>query len=573
MDTKFRKAILFGWIALAAVTVFVFVVQSTPRAHFEASASNPSDHLGLSWTDIIPNDQLKWVDCYSEHQCARLNVPLNYSEPNGERAVIAITRYPAAVPPGSPAYRGPVLFNPGGPGGSGVAFVALAGSSLAQFVGPEFDIIGFDPRGVAHSTPHVSLFDTGMERAMWHDMLVRELNTSDGVAHAWARAQINGHLAAERAGDYLAHINTDNTARDMLRIVEAHGMEKLQYWGFSYGTVLGAVFASMFPDKVGRIVIDGVLDADNYFDTLWSHSLFDTDHALQSFFDGCAAAGPAGCAFYAPTPEEVSKNLTALYESIRARPIPVHTASGYRLVDFASLRLGVFSALYSPQPMFSLGADVLAALARGDWSSPTLDLLLEPVFECSCDPTEHQFDAVGDAMLAIICNDGRVVPSDFEDSEQHYANMTKASDWGSILASIRIACSGWPDGPKKHFQGPVGGNTSTPMLIIGNTADPITPLWAAKKTAGVFPGSVVLTQDCAGHTSLAAASPCTWGHIREYFETGALPDAGTICPVVGSPFPNTSPFKGAFGVGNLFCEEWVVRRDYHWLNTSFAGSF
>ncbi|KAJ7440144.1 TAP-like protein-domain-containing protein, partial [Mycena latifolia] len=488
-----------------------------------------------------PSDELRWVDCYSGHQCARLNVPLNYSVPNGEKAVIAMTRYPAAVPPDSPPYRGPVLFNPGGPGGSGVEFVAVAGSALAEIIGPEFDIIGFDPRGVAHSTPRVSLFETDAERALWHEMLPQELNASaDAVARAWARAQVNGRLATERAGEYLAHINTDNTARDMLRIVEAHGMEKLQYWGISYGTVLGAVFATMFPDKVGRIVIDGVLDAEDYFDTLWFHNLFDTDRALQAFFDGCAATGPEGCAFYAPTPEEISKNLTALYESIRARPIPVHTASGHTLVDLALLRLLVFSAIYWPQIMFSPLAEILAALSRGDGSSPILNLLVAPVFECSCDPTAHQFDAVEDAGLAITCTDGRGVPSDFGKIEQYYANMTKMSGWGSILASVRIACSGWPDAPKKHFQGPVGGNTSAPMLIIGNMADPITPLWAAKKTAEAFPGSVVLTQDCPGHTSLAAASPCTWGHIREYFNSGALPPAGTVCPVVGSPFPNTS---------------------------------
>ncbi|KAJ7689457.1 TAP-like protein-domain-containing protein [Mycena rosella] len=552
MNTNFRKSVLAGWAALVALACFAYVVQSTPRLGprtYEApttkksEASTGSDSgAHFSWADVIPSDNLKWVDCYLEHQCARLNMPLNYSEPDGEKAVIAMTRYPAAVPADSPLYRGPVLFNPGGPGGSGVTFIALAGSALAQIVGPQFDVIGFDPRGVAHSTPRVSLFETDVERVLWDDAVPRELNASeDGVARAWARAQINGRLAAERAGEYLPHVNTENTARDMLRIVEAHGMEKLQYWGISYGSVLGAVFATLFPDKVERIVIDGVVDAENYFDTLWSHNLFDTDRALQAFFDGCVAAGPAGCAFYAPTAEAISQNLTTLYESIRARPTPVHTGSGYGLVDFSFLRALVFSALYWPLTLFSPLADILAGLARED-GAPIFELFPQPPFQCSCDPAEHQFDAVPDATVAIICNDGRTVPSDFGDIEQYYAGMTKTSSWGSMLASVRIACSGWPDFPKKHFQGPVGANTSIPMLIIGNTADPITPLWAqvdaAEKTAKAFPGSVVLTQDCPGHTSLAAPSPCTWGHIREYFRSGTLPAADTVCPVIGSPFPD-----------------------------------
>jgi pimeloyl-ACP methyl ester carboxylesterase len=154
------------------------------------------------------------------------------------------------VPVDSPLYRGPVLFNPGGPGGSGVTFVALAGPALSQIIGPEFDVVGFDPRGksssaakqhaddyfqgVAHSTPRVSLFATDVERLLWQSTQVGDLNaTADAVARTWARAQISGRLAAERAADILPHINTDNTARDMLRIVEAHGQKKLQYWGFS----------------------------------------------------------------------------------------------------------------------------------------------------------------------------------------------------------------------------------------------------------------------------------------------------------------------------------------------------
>ncbi|KAJ7777630.1 alpha/beta hydrolase fold-domain-containing protein [Mycena maculata] len=463
----------------------------------------------------------------------QMSVPLNYSEPHGEKAAIAITRYPAAVPADSPLYHGPILFNPGSPGGSGVALIASAGSVLAQIIGPEFDIVGFDPRGVSHSTLHVSLFETDIERALWDDVVVRDMNTSaDTVGRQWACAQVNGHLASERAGNYLPHINTENTARDMMRIVEAHGREKLQYWGFSYGSVLGAVFASIFPDNVGHLIIDGVVDTEDYFDTdyslaLWANNMVDADKAMQTFFDGCSAAGPDGCAFYAPTPD-----------SIRTQPIPVRTPSNYGLVDLALLRRVILDVLYAPQGYFAPLAEVLAALTRSD-GAPLFELpFLDPTFECSCEPTDHQADVLLDqeALMAIICNDGRAVPSGFEEAERHYKNMLLASDWGfgGLFASIRISCSGWPDIPKKHFQGPVGGNTSVPMLIIGNTA----VLTSAKKTVKAFPGSVVLTQDCAGHSSLAAPSPCTWGYVRDYFLNGTLPETDTVCPVVGSPFPD-----------------------------------
>jgi hypothetical protein len=241
---------------------------------------------------------------------------------------------------------------------------------------------------------------------------------------------------------------------------------------------------------------------------LWSNNLRDADKVLQAFFDGCVAAGPEGCAFYAPTSEEISQNLTTLYESIRARPIPVRTPSRYGLVDFDLTRTLVFAVLYSPRELFVPLANILAALARGD-GSPLFDLwdLFDvPAFECSCDPAEHQFDAVLDSQLAIICNDGRAVPSGFDEAEQHYKNMVKASSFGSRWAYLRIQCScvvgvhDWfcresdkalvggrtfPNGTFKvtgwfssqelvaelaEYIGPVAGNTSVPLLIIGNTA-------------------------------------------------------------------------------------------------------
>ncbi|KAJ6531975.1 TAP-like protein-domain-containing protein [Mycena capillaripes] len=535
-----RLSVFAGWVALAALVGFVLFAQSNPRDTTDWANELEAFDAKFSWANVVASEELTWVDCYTAHQCARLNVPLNYSEPDGAKAAIAITRYPAAVAADSPLYRGPVLFNPGGPGGSGVSLIAAAGSLFSTIIGPEYDIIGFDPRGVAYSTPRVSRFATDAEEALWAATEVGDLDASaDAVARMWARSQVGGRLAAERAGDLLPHINTDNTARDMLRIVEAHGQEKLQFWGMSYGSVLGSVFAAMFPDKVERIIIDGVVDTEDYFQTLWANNLVDADNVLQSFFDGCADAGPEGCAFYAPTPEAIAQNLTTLYESIRARPISVRTSSGYGLADFNMLRGYILLAMYTPQVMFVPLANVLADLARGDGSLLLENLLavMSP-FECSCGDGESQAPYIDmEALLAIRCNDGRAVPSGFEEAEQHYKNMTKSSSFGGLWAHLRNMCSGWPDIPKQHFQGPVTGNTSVPLLIIGNTGDPVTSLWAAKKMSKAFPGSVVLTQDCGGHASLAAPSPCTWAHVREYFRSGTLPDPDTVCPVLGSPFP------------------------------------
>ncbi|EEB92447.1 hypothetical protein MPER_09041, partial [Moniliophthora perniciosa FA553] len=218
-----------------------------------------------SWLSHLPKN-LTWVPCYDgSFECGRFQVPLNYSDPEGQSAAIALMRMKANVSVDSTDYRGPILLNPGGPGGSGVDLVLLAGTRMREILGPQFDLVGFDPRGkfgVSRSTPRIAFFETREERLAWERAGVSELNSSlqDNVASYWSRAKIVGQLAGERAGDILPFMNTDHTARDMLSITEAYGREKVQFWGISYGSVPGATFAAMFPDKIARCSSYGVVD-------------------------------------------------------------------------------------------------------------------------------------------------------------------------------------------------------------------------------------------------------------------------------------------------------------------------
>ncbi|KIM42722.1 hypothetical protein M413DRAFT_444393 [Hebeloma cylindrosporum] len=493
----------------------------------------------FSWGTVQPRKELHWESCYSGRQCARLIVPLNYTDPQGQEATIALIRKPAIISPDSKFYRGPVLFNPGGPGGSGVDLLRGPNSDLFSLIlGPQFDIVSFDLRGIARSTPRASFFKTDVERELWGGETFGIVNNSDeGIARTWARSKVVGQLAAEQDYGYLRHINTDQTARDMLSIVEAHGRSKIQYWGFSYGSVLGAAFASMFPDKIERLVIDGVVDSENYYATLWSNNLLDTDKVMESFYTGCADAGPYLCPFWASSPDDIERNLTALYDSLRSRPLPVKTGASYGIFDYGFLRSIVFSALYNPYSSFPVLARGLAELAAGN-PQQLFERVVPPPFECSCDSPERAFASVRDSQAAVLCNDGNDVPEDLKSTEEYFEMLTKASSWSEIWARIRVGCIGWPKFPKDHFQGPFEGNTSHPILLVGNTADPVTPLWAAKKMSRGFPGSVVLTQDSAGHCSISGPSICTQRYIRNYFVHGVLPKPDTVCNVIGKPFPH-----------------------------------
>ncbi|KAF9269273.1 alpha/beta-hydrolase [Marasmius fiardii PR-910] len=490
-------------------------------------------------------------DCYTGGlQCARLQVPLNYSDPEGETAAIALTRLRANVSTDSPDYLGPILINPGGPGGSGVDTVIEIGAGLRVILGPQFDIVGFDPRGVRRSTPVISFYESTEERLMWDLPPAIELNRSDtmSVSAFSARSQLTGSLAAQRDKNVLAHMNTDHTARDMLTISEAYGRDKLQYWGFSYGSVLGATFAAMFPDRIHRLAIDGIVDSDaDYYDMRWLGNVLYTNRTTDWFFKACLDDGPDACAFHEPSIEAMEDKLNGIYASLIKYPVTVQTNQSYALVDYPTLRAAIFSLLYTPV-LWPQMAQGLQDLTKRN-ATVLYSIFDAPPFRCSCDTENvNPFPPAPEALVALTCNDGEVVPPGLEEAERHYNDaITNFGSWGSLFAGFRITCgnepsSGWPTSiPKNQFRGPVtASNTSFPLLIIGNTADPVTPIEAARNVTSKFPGSVLLTQDSPGHASINAPSTCTFNYVRAYFVNGTLPPEGTVCPMNGSIFKNAT---------------------------------
>ncbi|KAK7468368.1 hypothetical protein VKT23_002884 [Stygiomarasmius scandens] len=339
--------------------------------------------------------------------------------------------------------------------------------------------------------------------------------------------QVFGQLAQNRdTNGTLNFVSTDNVARDMLAMIEAFGEEKLQYYGGSYGTVLGAVFSTMFPDRVGRVVLDGCLDMDSYFRNDLKNQMVDSDKAMQAFFDSCHSAGPETCAFYASSPAEIEANLETVYDTVRTQPVPVFSGDTFGVITYDALRMVVVGALQQPANTFPQLAAGLAELSTGNGT--IIYQLFAQAFSENLDITE--------SMIAIECSDADPL-NDNASQLENYMSGINSTFAGTVALPVMTQCSGWMVHPESRFKGPVGANTSFPLLVIGNTADPITPLSAAKKTSSSFPGSVVLQQDSVGHTSLSSQSSCTFQHLAAYFNNGTLPAEGTICPVDISLFP------------------------------------
>ncbi|KAJ7250174.1 Alpha/Beta hydrolase protein [Mycena haematopus] len=477
----------------------------------------------FDWQTLNSSKKLDWKPCYSGFQCTRLTVPLDYSAPQTGSASIAIVRLQSTAPKSE--YRGPILYNPGGPGGSGVdAIVQNTGAYFASIFGNEYDIVGFDPRGVSYSTPIISFFKTEAERRFLipspTNIVYPSLNaSSNALSQEWANQQLLGKLAlASDTNHYYQYMSTDNIARDMLSITEACGFEKLQYYGISYGSVLGATFATMFPDKVGRLIIDGVFEMPSYFNSNTTSMMVDVDSSLESFFEGCNQAGPEICPFYEATAAEISVKLDALTASVKEKPFAVLTPGSYGIMDFDFLRNTILDALFDPYDpnngFVSLGQS-LASLAEGNATS-FYDMNAVPTFECQASTTPFHENNL-EAYMTIACGDALPVNDTLTELQEYWVSGLKMSSFSDLLSITRVLCSGYTIHRPGRFVGPVGAkNASFPLLLVGNTLDPATPHAGAVQTSKLFPGSAVLTQNCVGHTSLVAPSTCTAGYFQMF---------------------------------------------------------
>ncbi|KAF2146852.1 uncharacterized protein K452DRAFT_263019 [Aplosporella prunicola CBS 121167] len=567
--------------------------------------------LNFSWDTLPTKKTLDFQTCFKDLKCARVELPLDYwNGTNPDKIIsLAVAVKPAKVPVTDPRYGGPIFLNPGGPGGSGTHLVIDEGSAIRSMIDSTgdpsseaaenstakyYDLVGFDPRGVGKTTPGAHCFDFEPIRESWN--LRRDANgilgSSDAVlGRRWAMVKALGSTCAYSAkdgDDIKQFITTASVARDMLELAELFGQwkeqetwrimvqdaiakrkghesmsmqlprlyiagqEKLQYWGFSYGTAIGNTFAAMYPDRVGKLVLDGVVDANNYMKALWSNNLEDAEKDMQQFYDRCAESGPERCPLAKEgwTSADIKKEVDKIFADLYHNPLQVVDDDIPEIVTYSDIKTLLFMAIYSPIEHFPNIAKILAAV-RDREGKDIVQRFLSPqhTFACSAKGNVTQVAPVdGEAAMAIMCSDGDaqdfLTITAFDAFWRELADISPTS--GAIWAAHRLNCAGWKIRPLHRFRGPFGGDTAHPILWVGNTADPVTPLSNAHAMAKLYPGSAVLTQNSPGHCSLAAFSPCTVAHIRAYFHNGTLPAPDTVCEPVEIPFLTpTDPGNGA----------------------------
>ncbi|KAK5052069.1 hypothetical protein LTR84_002873 [Exophiala bonariae] len=446
-------------------------------------------------------------------QCANLEVPLDYvNHSSNDTLSLTLVKVPARREP----VLGSIIMNPGGPGGSGVEVAIGRAKDLLTILGDHFNIVSFDPRGVRYTLPF-HCFETDVAPPS-------NLGNSSDVAigEAFSAGVAQSHNCQQSNSNTSALLSTAYVARDIIRIVDALGEDGLlRYWGLSYGTILGATVASMFPEKVGRLVVDGVANVVEYYYGLEPSALEDLDAVVEGFYSSCSKS-PSTCALASDnsTTESIAAKVEDLLLSLKYQPmVVVSDDNSTELLTYTAIKSAMFSALYFPAGWMKL-AVALQALTEGDPSGWVTYV-----------GNGTNSERTPYAINGIRCGEASYRTNKLSNLDTFIAEISNVSEFGGLdIGPLNdLICASWLVRANEVYNGTWGVRTKHPVLVIGNTYDPVTPLSSARNMSSLLPGSVLLEHHGYGHTSLAQPSLCTARIMREYFTNGTLPNEGTIC--------------------------------------------
>jgi pimeloyl-ACP methyl ester carboxylesterase len=459
--------------------------------------------------------RLAWHTCDGKFRCATLSVPVSYSDPHGAQIPIAAVELVASQPNPS----GDIVLNPGGPGESGVEFLEQAWSTFPASLRARFNLVSFDPRGVGSSHPLECL--TKGKLIAWigvNPSPVTQLQIN-GVVSA-SKAFVRGcEHSASRA--FISSMSTANTARDMDRLRAGLGDAKLTYYGASYGTYLGTLYAEMFPTHTRALVLDGAIDPAIDPETMEAEQADGFETNLHDFLAWCASHSSCGSRF-SPTPAKAYAALIARFK--RGLVIPAHLSStfgGQRPVNWGTALVGIAATLYSKTSWPYLGG-ALAAADAGDGT-----YLAGAAYGYAGFHSDGTYSNILSANMATVCLD-RPAQMTISAYKALAARLAKsAPTLGASEAWGTLPCNYWPVRVRAH-PAPAHAPGAPPILVIGTTHDPATPYAWAQALAKQLPHATLLTRTGSGHTGYRASS-CIRTIADRYFESLKMPPAGTVC--------------------------------------------
>lgn len=514
---------LIGLVVIAVVCASIggwLLVSEFNKDDSPGSTAQPSPSPSATESEPLPEtdpalaafyeQSLAWRDC-GRNECAQLRVPLDYEAPEGAEIEIAVLKVPASR---ASDRIGALVVNPGGPGGSGVNFAAAGSSQFGRELTQYFDIVGFDPRGVGASNPLKCLSTQQLDEVVAFDP---DPDSAAEVAAMDALLQEFGQGCLDKSGDIARHMSTKEAARDMDILRAALGQARLDYLGSSYGTFLGATYAELFPTHVGRFVLDGAIDPSlsNAQLSLQQSKGFET--ALRAYIQDCIDQG--NC-FLGDSVDAGTRRIRAFLDQLDAKPI---SGDGQRVLTEGLGMYGIWMPLYL-EDFWPLLTDALKdAIFQGRGAG-----LLQLADYYTSRGTDGYDDNSIEALYAVNCLDH----NDYIESSQvpaRIAQFERASPtFGRTFAYSLSTCANWPIKSGERTVA-LTAEGAPPIVVIGTTRDPATPLVWAQAMAEQLESGRLITRDGDGHTGFQRGSDCVDTAVESWLIEGKAPPVDLLC--------------------------------------------
>ncbi|KAI0330979.1 alpha/beta-hydrolase [Cubamyces sp. BRFM 1775] len=491
---------------------------------------------------------LQWGPCpeYPDAglSCAYFDIPLDYHNASAGTGHILVVKANATVGES----KGTIFMNPGGPGVSGLESLATDGPAMLNHSGGVYDIVSWDPRGVGPYTYPGDVFCLADEEydSFWNGSIeitgghwLGNFTNQTDLDNFYAQAPIidaQYRAFGERClqgpnSTTLQYIGTTATVRDMVALADAlQGPDTLiHYWGFSYGTLVGAYFIEMFPDRVGRVILDGIIDAtaiatqQSYL--LWRTQVSSAEDVYNGFANACALAGPDECAvapFEGATGADVIDHISKAIETVHDHP----SASN---VSMMLLRGNIYGGLYKPGQWYVLANNTLPGLLDSVIGSGNATQQHQ---RCRTYSAAHSYTEPAVVCVDSVNADPNLTINDIFD-EIVNVTRTVSPSFGGFWPIPWHRCSYWPVRAVERYQGPFNKTLANRVLVIGNSWDNATPFFESHHIADVLGDQAALVrQNGFGHTSIYEQSTCTENIIQAYLADGTLPaNKLTVCEI------------------------------------------
>jgi pimeloyl-ACP methyl ester carboxylesterase len=469
-------------------------------------------------TEGFYSQSIAWQSCGDGLECATIASPTNWDAPQDGSIDLAVVRHLA-----NGSKLGSLLVNPGGPGGSGFDFVLYSASYAASAnLLESYDLVGWDPRGVGRSTPVTCFTDSADRDQNLYGTFDSAYDTQGWIDELVVEEQKFADACAANTGDLLGHVDSLSNVKDMDLLRALVGDEKLNYLGYSYGTFLGALYAETFPDKVGRMVLDGAIDPLlSDFESL-KVQMAGFDSAFRAYMAFCLDS--EDCPFSGSVDTAVGQARKVL-ETVDAQSL---VNSDGRRLDAATLGTAIAENLYAENYWPDM-TSMFVSLSNGDPSQ----VFASADYYNSRNPDGSYSGNSVEVYTAVTCVDGDFVDDPATTLERIAEIDAAAPILGKFFAYddfavLDTACTHWPV-PTATLPSSYEALGAPPILVIGTTNDPATPYAWAQSLAGQLSSGVLITHEGEGHTVYNQGVSCVDDTVDSYFLQGTVPSADPMC--------------------------------------------